>query len=99
MIEAETIEGTLVLTINSSALDAANAVSVKKAMQEAIEAPGGAVVVDLKQVALIDSTGVGLLLGISKYNEAKIGLRNVRPEVMGVLTLLRLQKVFEIEGG
>ncbi|WP_309386962.1 STAS domain-containing protein [Cerasicoccus frondis] len=98
MITAENTNGTLILTIEARTLEAANAVAIKQAMQEAIGTPGGAVVVDLRQVELIDSAGVGVLLGINKYNQEKVALRNAGREVMSVLKLLRLQRLLLIEG-
>jgi len=85
------------MTIEATALDAANAVAMKQALQDGIESPGGSVAIDLTKVDLVDSAGIGVLLGVSKYNEAKIALWNVQPDVLGVIKLLRLERFFEIQ--
>lgn len=98
MITTTNNDETLVLTIEATELDATNGVVIRQALQEAIEAPGGDVAVDLGQVGLIDSAGVGVLLAVSKYNKKPIALINAKPNVLAVLKLLRLQKLFKIQG-
>lgn len=98
MITVENSHESLILTIHAKSLDAANAVVARQEFQKAIPAPGGAIVIDMGQVGFVDSTGVGVLLGVCKFNQRKVTLREARPEVLSVLKLLRLQKVFDFEG-
>ncbi len=57
------------------------------------------VVLDLSAVEFMDSSGVGALLGVQKRlpaNGEPVTLKGARPAVVGVLELLRLQRVFKI---
>jgi len=58
------------------------------------------VILDMRSVEFIDSSGVGALLGIQKrlpFQGEPVTLCNAGPAVTGVLELLRLQRVFKIE--
>lgn len=96
MVNAQQKDDTLVLTIEATVIDASNAVAVRQALEESIDKPGGKVAVDLHEVTLIDSAGVGVLLAVSKYNKERIALTNATPYVHSVLKLLRLQKMFNM---
>ena len=58
------------------------------------------IVLDLSAVEFIDSSGVGALLSVQKRLPIKgvtVTLRGAQPAVLGVLELLRLQRVFKLE--
>jgi anti-sigma B factor antagonist len=58
------------------------------------------VVLDLTAVEFIDSSGVGALLGVQKrlsLQSEPVTLKGVRPTVVRILELLRLQRVFKLE--
>jgi len=79
--------------------DAATVPDFKKALDAAWKPGVTRVVLDLAAVELIDSSGVGALLSVQKRlppNGEPVALRRVRPAVVGVLQLLRLQRVFNL---
>ena len=58
-------------------------------------------VVDMSLVEFVDSSGVGALLGLLRrlpQAKATVVLRGMQPQVRTVFELLRLQRVFQIEG-
>jgi len=60
---------------------------------------GAKLILDLKEIHYIDSTGFGVLLSLlrtTKNNHGKLRLTGVSPEVMELVKLLQLQNVFEI---
>jgi anti-anti-sigma factor len=92
--------GTLYLEVKVAQLDAAAARKVKEAFS-GLPLPGvGAVVVDLRPVEFVDSSGIGALLNLYKRLPAgsTVRLQGVQPAVQTVLELLRLHRVFEIAG-
>jgi anti-sigma B factor antagonist len=79
--------------------DAATVPDFKKALDAAWKPGVARVVLDLAAVELIDSSGVGALLSVQKRlppDAEPVTLRRVRPAVVGVLQLLRLQRVFKL---
>jgi len=79
--------------------DAAAVTDFKKALDAAWKPGIARVVLDLAAVELIDSSGIGALLSVQKRlppNGEPVALRRVRPAVIGVLQLLRLQRVFNL---
>jgi anti-sigma B factor antagonist len=80
--------------------DAAAVPNFKKALDEAWKPGIARVVLDLAAVELIDSSGVGALLSVQKRLPAQgepVTLHGTRPAIVGVLELLRLQRVFKLE--
>jgi anti-sigma B factor antagonist len=82
----------------ADALDMANAHDIKRGCLEAVE-DGLDVVVDLSEVDFVDSAGVGVLVSVYKRTRLR-GRRaafvGVRPGVLAVLAILRLDQIFEI---
>ncbi len=62
--------------------------------------PQSKVVLDLSGITYIDSSGFGVLLSFlrtSKTSESCLMLCGIMPEVMGLVKLLQLQTVFNIQ--
>ena len=93
--------GHLTLVAKTERIDAAAAREFKTGALELLDGSPHSVSLDLAQVDFIDSSGIGALLSIQKkLAPSGIGLKLVRvkPQVQSVIELLRLHKVFEIEG-
>lgn len=90
-----------VLAITAETIEAANAGKLKEAFAR-LGLPGDAqVTLDLARVRFIDSSGVGAILTLYKQLGAKadaVVLRKPAPAVQSVFELLRLHRVFKIEG-
>jgi len=57
------------------------------------------VVIDCSDVMYVDSRGIGVFLGVFrllKNSDGQVFLKELRPEVKAVISLLRLTKVFHI---
>lgn len=84
--------------VGGVALDMENVHDVKSGCLEAVEA-GLDVVVDLSQIDFVDSAGVAVLVSVFKRTRLR-GRRaafvGVRPGVRSVLSILRLDQIFEI---
>lgn len=79
-------------------LNATVASEVKAELSELAD-KGTKLVVDLSNVQFIDSTGIGVLISAlktSRQNNGTFQLCSVQPEVMSLLTLMKLDKVFDI---
>ncbi|WP_309383899.1 STAS domain-containing protein [Cerasicoccus frondis] len=90
----------LVLSLQTSHLEAANAAEFKQELKSVRFPQNGKVLVDCDQLEFIDSSGLGALLHLNNALHPDIrplALRNVHPEVMSVLELLRLNSVFALE--
>ncbi len=78
------------------------AVAFKPSFQQIVHthADLAAIALDLNKTSFIDSSGVGALVGcwkIAQKNSIRLILQNVSPQVMTILALTDLDKLFEIE--
>jgi anti-anti-sigma factor len=91
---------TLFLEVMVRQLDAVVAKQVKDQFGQLDVNGLNRVVVDLKSVQFVDSSGIGALLNLYKRLPAgsAVRLAGVQPAVQAVLELLRLHRVFEIAG-
>ena len=81
-------------------LDAHTAPDVRDALHSAIDHGRGDLLVDLGDVHVVDSTGLGLLLGAHRRagrQGRRLVLRNVAPAVQRLLRLTRLNRILTIE--
>lgn len=93
-------EGQLEIQFRMERLDAAAAARVKDVCQALPGEGVDRVAIDLEPIRFIDSSGVGLILGIYRRlpdENVEARLVNVAPAVRSVLELLRLHRVFVIE--
>ena len=80
-------------------LDATSASAIKNEMNLELDPAVKRAEVEIGNVRFIDSSGIGVLLGIYRKlpgDDAEVTLRNVQPGVQAVLELLRLHRVFKV---
>jgi len=90
----------LYISVNLVRLDANSTATIKKNLKLDLNPTVKRAEVDIGHVNFIDSSGVGLLLGIYRklpMENAQVILHNVQPCVLAVLELLRLHRVFKVE--
>ena len=87
----------IVVTVPS--LEAGNVAEFKTGFSNHCPTELEEVVVDLEQVEMIDSSGIGALLSVHKrlVEGNQVCLRNVQATVLSVIELLRLHQVFKME--
>lgn len=90
-VSDQAVDGYRVVTV-SGEVDVATAPRLRDGLESAVGAAPARLVVDLSSVSFIDSTGLGVLIGVSKQaDEAGVALRLVIAES-------RIIKLFEITG-
>lgn len=79
-------------------IDAACAIQFKDKMRELTRAPLGRVVLDLSQVAFLDSSGLGAVVAAFKAlgPDRKLELSGLTPTVQKVFRLTRMDSIFTI---
>jgi anti-sigma B factor antagonist len=98
-LNLEKINGFSVLTIQDERIDAHNSGELKAYLLQMIEGGDSRIIVQLKNVRFIDSSGLGALLSGNKHIVAKSGkfvLTNIQQQVLSMFELTRLNRVFEI---
>jgi anti-sigma B factor antagonist len=97
-LSAETCGTLLVVTVCENRIDAASAIQFKERMREATQAPSERVLLDMSQVAFLDSSGLGAVVGVMKMLGAdrKLELVGLTPTVAKVFRLTRMDTVFTI---
>ncbi|WP_127113612.1 STAS domain-containing protein [Shimia sediminis] len=90
--------GTLVVTVNESRIDAAVAIQFKDKMRESTEEAGDRVVLNLAQVSFIDSSGLGAIVAAMKQlgKDRRLDLAGLNEDVDRVFRLTRMDTVFKI---
>ncbi len=88
----------LVIRVNETRIDAAVAIEFKEAVRQAVDLPGDPVIMDLSQVAFLDSSGLGAVVAIMKMlaPDRKLELAGLTPAVAKVFRLTRMDQVFTI---
>lgn len=90
---------TVLIASNIQELTAVNATETKSQIKEALKEIHTRIDVDLSTMSFIDSSGLGVLIGLHKAMALKNGsIRIVNPtdSVQQVLELTRLHRLFEI---
>lgn len=98
-IKTELMEGTTVLFVREDRLDANNSEEFKLELRQAIESGAKNLIVDLKEVLFIDSSGLGALVSGYKNASAIHGsckLSSLQSQVKSMFELTRLHRVFDI---
>jgi len=94
------VEGdTIYITFKLPRLDASAAGTLKSELKLDQDPEVKHAEIEIGNVEFIDSSGVGVLLGIYRKlagDDARVNLINVRPSVQLVLELLRLHRIFSI---
>lgn len=88
----------LVVIVTDSRIDAAGAIRFKEMMRQIIETPSARVLLDLSNVAFLDSSGLGAVVAVRKLlGEARpLDLAGLTPTVQKVFRLTRMDTIFTI---
>ncbi|WP_291856831.1 STAS domain-containing protein [Marinilabilia sp.] len=95
--ENNRIVGTLV---DTDRLNATIAAGVKEQLNMNLHDQGTHFTLNLQNIKFIDSTGIGVLISALKtarQNNGDFYLTNIAKEVMDLLTLMKLDQVFDFE--
>ncbi|MDO5657928.1 MAG: STAS domain-containing protein [Paracoccus sp. (in: a-proteobacteria)] len=90
--------GAVLVRVNETRIDAAAAAEFKDRLRPHIACDGPDVMMDLSQVAFIDSSGLGAVIALRKALPAgrQMRLAGLTPNVARVFRLTRMDSVFEI---
>ncbi|MEL6516907.1 MAG: STAS domain-containing protein [Pseudomonadota bacterium] len=91
---------TLVIRVDEARIDAAAAVDFKDSMRRATQDGAARVVLDLSQVTMVDSSGLGAIVAVMKQLGAgcPLELAGLTPNVATVFRLTRMDTVMRIHG-
>lgn len=97
-LTTQTKTNVLCVTVEDDRIDAAVAVQFKDAFRKLLVGQKGRVIIDLKNVAFLDSSGLGSLVAVMKLmpNGQKLELASLHETVSKVLKLTRMDSVFVI---
>lgn len=92
------LEGTLLIEVQESRIDAAVAIQFKDRMRALTEDAPARVVLDLGQVDFLDSSGLGAVVAAMKQlgNDRRLELAALTPTVEKVFRLTRMDTIFTI---
>lgn len=100
MITITQKNGVSVGTINETdRLNAANAHLVKQLLNQKLAVEGAHLLLNLNNIRFIDSTGIGALISglkTARQHDATFQLCAIQKDVASLLTLMKLDKVFDI---
>ena len=100
MVETRLNDGFVIAGIKGSdRLTAAVADDVKSDLTSIVSESNGKVILDLSNIKFIDSTGIGVLISALKtarQSDTSFALCRIQKDVMGLLSLMKLDKIFEI---
>lgn len=83
---------------NTDRLNATIAQEIKEQLTDALILGEYNLTLDLSNIRFIDSTGIGVLISAlktSRQNEGSFKLKSVQKDVMSLLALMKLDKVFD----
>jgi len=100
MLELKEQNGLIIGSLSeTNRLNAAVAPDVKSQLTEVLSSKGAKMVLNLSNIKFIDSTGIGTLISALKTareNNGIFQLCALQKEVMNLITLMKLDKVFDI---
>jgi anti-sigma B factor antagonist len=87
-----------IVTVEEARIDAAAALAFKEAVRVATEDAPPLVILDLRNVAFIDSSGLGAIVAAMKFlaPTRKLVLAGATPSVRRVFELTRMDSVFDL---
>ena len=87
-----------IVTVNAERIDAAIAIQFKEDMRSETESGASRVILDLSEVKLIDSSGLGAIVAAMKQlgSDRKLDLAGLTPMVDKVFRLTRMDTVFDL---
>lgn len=98
-IKTELTEGITVLFVREDRLDANNSEELKAELRRLFERGTKDLIIDLKEILFIDSSGLGVLVSGYKNSSTLHGslkLSNLQSQVKSMFELTRLHRVFDI---
>jgi len=98
-LKTEKKNDVMVINVKEERLDAHNSGDLKGEMQKLFEEGTKNILVDLKDVRFIDSSGLGALVSGFKNaisHQGNLKLSSLQPQVKSMFELTRLHRVFEI---
>lgn len=98
-IKTELTEGVTLLYVKEDRLDANNSEELKGELRRLFEGGTKDLVIDLKEVLFIDSSGLGVLVSGYKNastNHGSLKLSSLQSQVKSMFELTRLHRVFDI---
>jgi len=97
-LEIEDRDGARLVAVKEDRIDAAVAIRFKDSMAEAAMDAPSRVILDLSQVAFLDSSGLGAVVATMKLlgSERKLELAGLTPTVEKVFRLTRMDSIFTI---
>lgn len=97
-LTSEPGNGALILRVNEERIDAAVAIQFKDRMRELTAGGDGPVILDLSNVAFVDSSGLGAIVAAMKFlaPARRLDLAGLTPNVARVFRLTRMDSVFRI---
>jgi anti-sigma B factor antagonist len=95
---AEPMDDFTLVTVAAERIDAASAIRFKDRMRELTDGGTGRVVLDMKRVDFIDSSGLGAIVSAMKVlgPDRRLELAGLTPKVMKVFRLTRMDGVFTL---
>ncbi|MCF0190231.1 MAG: STAS domain-containing protein [Marinilabiliaceae bacterium] len=100
MVEVnKTAQGTVIAVTETNRITVTNANELKTAVVDAITKDKTNVMLDLKEIKYMDSTGISVLISgvkASRENNLNFELQNVQVEVMKLLKLMKIDKIIDI---
>lgn len=94
----EPVADALVVRVREDRIDAAVAIRFKDRLRELAAGRQGSVILDLSEVAFVDSSGLGAIVAVMKFlaPTARLELAGLTPNVGKVFRLTRMDSVFAI---
>ena len=95
----QTLEGGVVLVRLNGRLDATTSPEVRETLQTLLEQDQPKIIIDLKDVPFIDSSGLASLvsgLRMAREKEGTIALSGIQPQAQTVFRLTMLDRIFPI---
>ena len=95
---SERLGDALIVHVNEARIDAAAAVAFKDAMRAVTQDMADRVVLDLSQVTMIDSSGLGAIVTVMKLlgNDMPLELADLTVNVAAVFRLTRMDSVMKV---
>jgi len=98
-LQSENRNGIITIQVKEERLDAHNSGELKVEMQRLFDEGNKNLLIDLKEVRFIDSSGLGALVSGFKNatsHQGSLKLATLQPQVKSMFELTRLHRVFEI---
>jgi len=84
----------------SGEVDVYSAPQLKEVLHSLLDQHNSSIVIDCQDLKYIDSTGLGVLIGVLKRvkdNNGNISIKNLKPYIKKIFTITGLDKIFLIE--